>query len=87
VYGDISPDISPKFRRAYTGDFHFQHSWDVDGEKGRNSPMQLALRSFAAFGTFHSILMASGADIVKFAEKESTMPWCNHSQETLMSLL
>jgi hypothetical protein len=87
VYGDISPDISPIFRRAYTGDFHFQHSWDVDGEKGRDSPMQLALRSFAALGTFHSILMASGTDIVKFAEKESTMPWCNHSQETLVSLL
>jgi hypothetical protein len=49
--------------------------------------MQLAMRSFAALRTFHSILMASGTDIVEFAEKESTMPWCKRSQETLVRLL
>lgn len=82
----INPDISPQFCRAYGGDFHYRQSWDFDGHKGRDSPMQLALRSFAALGTFRSILTASGTDIVKFTEKESTMPWCNHSKEALMSL-
>ncbi|GAB7331330.1 hypothetical protein MBLNU13_g02769t1 [Cladosporium sp. NU13] len=85
VCGEILPEISPQLCRAYAGDFHYQQSWDVHGHTGRDSPMQLALRSFAALGTFHSILTASGTDIVKFTEKESTMPWCNHSHETLIS--
>lgn len=86
LYGEIRPGFSPRFCREYAGDFHYQQPWDLDGRTGRDSPTQLALRSFAALATFRSILTASKTDIVKFIEKESTMPWCKHSQQTLMSL-
>jgi hypothetical protein len=83
-YGESYMKVSPEFCQSFAGNFHFQKPWVVDGDTFQQSPMQLALRSFDALGTFHSILMASGTDIVRFTELECTMPWCTHTQETLM---
>jgi hypothetical protein len=84
-YGIAASGISPQFCRSYAGDFHFQQPWKLDGQTDEQRPMQLALRSFSALHVFHSILTASGTDIVKFAEKESTMQPHIVTQETLMN--
>lgn len=83
-YGDLFSGFSPRFFRSFAGNFHYQQPWTVDGHTSEQSPMQLALRSFAALGTFHSVLVASGTDIVKFTEVECTMPWCTYTQDMLM---
>jgi hypothetical protein len=84
-YGDIFSRLSPQFCRSFTGDFHYQQPWVVDGHTSEQSPMQLALSSFEALRTFHYILKVSGTDIVQFTELESTMPWCTYTQEALMN--
>ena len=79
-------DISPQFCSTYTGDFHYQQYWDLDGHSIITSPLELALRSFDALRTFHNILLACGMDVITFVEVECTMPWCTYTQETLMNL-
>lgn len=85
IYASSSPDISPQFCRSFAGNFHYQQPWVLEGHPDEQSPMQLALRSFIAPEMFHSILMASGIEIVSFTELECTMPWCTYTQETLMN--
>lgn len=85
VYGDLICNISPEFCKSYAGNFDYEQSWSMNDHTGRDRPMQLALRGFAAVGTFHSILVASGTDIVRFTELECMMPWCDYTQEALMS--
>lgn len=50
------------------------------------SPLELALRSFAAFGTFHHILLTTCMGIEWFTRVECTMPWCTDTQQTLDNL-
>ena len=77
--------VPRQFFRTYTGDYHYQRLWDMEGCTARISPMQMALTSLRALANFRYILSASGIDIVEFAEKESTMPWCTDTKETLMN--
>lgn len=85
--GVMLSDISSEFFQGYTGNFHYQQSWKIGDHAGWDSPMQLALRSFAALGTLRHILMASGTDVADFARTECTMPWCTQTQETLTNFL
>jgi hypothetical protein len=79
-------NISPPFCSTYTGDFHYQQHWDLDGHSTITSPLELALRSFGALRTFHNILLTCRTDAVTFIEVECTMPWCTYTQELLMNL-
>jgi hypothetical protein len=85
IYDDFY-DISRPFCSTYTGDFHYQQHWNLDGHSITTSPLELALRSFDALRTFHNILLACGMDIITFVEVECTMPWCTYTQETLINL-
>jgi hypothetical protein len=84
-YGDLHSEVSSQFCQSFAGNFHYQQSWTVAEHTGSDSPMQLALKSFAALRIFHLILMASETDISNFAKVECTMPWCDYTQETLMN--
>lgn len=85
AYGDLYTEVSPQFCQSFAGNFHYQQSWAAGGHTGRDSPMQLALKSFTALRIFHLILMASETDIANFAKLECKMPWCVYTQETLIN--
>ena len=74
------------FCQTYAGDFHYRQLCDSMCRGDIEiSPMESALRSFHALGTFHHILLTSKTDIITFVRKECTMPWCNYASETLMN--
>jgi hypothetical protein len=75
--------ISHTFCCTYTGGFHYRLSLEIGGRTTKTSPMESALNSFAALGTFHHILLATEIDVKGFTKVECTMPWCDYTQQTL----
>jgi hypothetical protein len=80
-------EFSSGFCRAYSGDFHYRLPLEIGGRTIEASPMELALYSFAALGSFRRILLNTGADVKEFAKLECTMPWCHHTQQVLDAFL
>jgi hypothetical protein len=75
--------LSHSFCCSYAGDFHYRLPLEIDGLTTEISPMELALGSLAALGSFHHILLATGTDVNDFTKVECTMPWCHYTHQTL----
>lgn len=79
--------LSSDFFMMYRIGFHYQGLLPFTTETVKTTtPLQVALRSFDTFARFHCILVATGTDPKAFAATESTMPWCNYTQQTLENL-
>jgi hypothetical protein len=81
--GEVCNKLSRDFCCTYAGDFHYRLPLELNGRTIETSPMELALSSFFALGSFHLILSATGIDVKDFTKVECTMPWCHHTQQTL----